>query len=410
MKFEEEKKTYKIFLLSSILTSALILSGIFLVLHIFIRDIIREENLVKARSLFNLITLARKWNAGYGGVYVEKKEGVESNPYLENPDIKTLDGRTFTLRNPAMMTREISKYAEREGLFRFRIARPNPLNPLNEPDSFELRAIDLLLNGNKEVHKTENIEGKLHFRYVAPILVEKGCLNCHADFNLGDIRNVISISFSIEDTYNKLKRNSIFIVLSAFFTILFLSLSIYFFTIRLMKKLSEARKEIEKMAITDGLTGIFNRKYLMTRLMEEYKRAKRLREELSVILLDIDHFKTINDEYGHLIGDEVLKNVAERIKGCVRVYDIVGRYGGEEFLVILPGTGFEGAKNVAERIRACVKETHICNVQVAVSLGIASIHEDDQSEYDLLKRADDGLYKAKTCGRDRVEWVCPAPV
>ncbi|WP_333656424.1 GGDEF domain-containing protein [Dissulfurispira sp.] len=103
---------------------------------------------------------------------------------------------------------------------------------------------------------------------------------------------------------------------------------IYFFTIRLIKRVYEARKQIEKLATTDGLTEIFNRRHLISRFEEEFERTKRLKKELGCIILDIDRFKSINDNYGHCVGDEVLKEVANRTKNSIRPYDIFGRYGG----------------------------------------------------------------------------------
>lgn len=111
----KEKNIYTTFIISTSLVVALVLSGIFLDMAVRTRQLMNEDNIIQARVLFNTIVLTRKWNANYGGVYVEKKKGVESNPYLVNPDIKTADGRVFTLRNPALMSRELSEYAEKEG-------------------------------------------------------------------------------------------------------------------------------------------------------------------------------------------------------------------------------------------------------------------------------------------------------
>ncbi|MBI5213751.1 MAG: diguanylate cyclase [Nitrospirae bacterium] len=407
MPLAKETKIYKTFILSITLTIALVLSGIFLGMSIRTRQLIYEENIIRAKSLFNSIVLTRKWNAGYGGVYVEKKKGMKSSPYLENPDIETVDGKIYTKKNPALMTREISEYAEREGLFRFHITSLNPLNPDNKPDVFEKKALKLFESGKREAFGAEVINGKMHFRYMSPLSVEKNCLQCHAKqgYKVGDVRGGISVSFDIENIQNRLKTNTILIIVFAVTTTTLLLGLIYFFTARLIKRVSDARKEIEKMAITDGLTGIFNRKHLMLRFEEELKRAKRLKNDLSCIILDIDHFKSINDRYGHLVGDEVLRDIANHITQSIRIYDIFGRYGGEEFLLVLPETNFEEAKNLAERIRVAIKEKPIWNIKVTVSLGIASRHDKDESVDDIIKRADDGLYKAKNCGRDRVGCV-----
>lgn len=404
MPLAKETKIYKTFIISITLTIALVLSGIFLGMSIRTRQLIYEENIIRAKSLFNSIVLTRKWNAGYGGVYVEKKKGIKSNPYLKNPDIETVDGKIYTNKNPALMTREISEYADREGMFRFHITSLNPLNPNNKPDEFEKKALKLFERGKREAFDTEVINGKMHFRYMSPLSVEKNCLQCHAKqgYKVGDVRGGISVSFDIENLQNRLKTNTILIIVFAITTTTLLLGLIYFFTARLIKRVSEARHEIEKMAITDGLTGIFNRRHLMLRFEEELKRAKRLENALSCIIFDIDHFKSINDKYGHLVGDEVLREIANNTAKSIRIYDILGRYGGEEFLIVLPETDFENAKNLAERIRIAIKEKSIWNIKVTVSLGVASMQDKNESIDDMIKRADESLYKAKNSGRDRV--------
>ncbi|MCL4457847.1 MAG: diguanylate cyclase [Nitrospirae bacterium] len=407
MPLAKETKIYKTFIISITLTIALVLSGIFLGMSIRMRQLIYEENIIRAKSLFNSIVLTRKWNAGYGGVYVEKKKGVKSTPYLKNSDIETVDGKIYTMKNHALMAREISEYAEREGMFKFHITSRNPINPNNKPDEFEKKALELFERSKMEAFDTEMINGKMHFRYMSPLFVEKNCLQCHAKqgYKVGDVRGGISVSFDIENLQNRLKTNTILIIVFAITTTTLLLSLIYFFTARLIKRVSDARHKIEKMATTDGLTGIFNRRHLMIRFEEEFKRAKRLKNDLSCIILDIDHFKSINDSYGHLVGDKVLRDIANHIARSIRTYDILGRYGGEEFLIILPETDFEEAKNLAERIRIAIKEKPIWNIEVTVSLGIASKSDKDESEDDIIKRADDGLYKAKNSGRDRVEYV-----
>jgi diguanylate cyclase (GGDEF)-like protein len=162
---------------------------------------------------------------------------------------------------------------------------------------------------------------------------------------------------------------------------------------------------IEKMAITDGLTGLFNRMHLLSRFEQEFKRAKRLKNNLGCIMLDIDQFKSINDKYGHLTGDEVLREISLRLRNSIRIYDVLGRYGGEEFLIVLPDTDFENAKSLAERIRNNIKENLIATIQVTISLGITSISEKDKTINDMINRADEALYKSKNSGRDLVEWL-----
>jgi diguanylate cyclase (GGDEF)-like protein len=165
------------------------------------------------------------------------------------------------------------------------------------------------------------------------------------------------------------------------------------------------RQHLEDMSITDMLTGIFNRRHVMSRFIEEFKKAKRLARGLSCIMIDIDHFKNINDKYGHLVGDAALREVASRIKNAVRIYDVLGRYGGEEFLVVLPDTDLADATALAERIRQRVKDISAEDVSITISLGVTCLQDKNDSMDDMIKKADTALYQAKAAGRDRVEWL-----
>lgn len=167
-------------------------------------------------------------------------------------------------------------------------------------------------------------------------------------------------------------------------------------------KYKEMERRLEQLAVTDGLLGIFNRRHTAERLEEELYRARRYGNVLSVLMMDIDHFKRINDNYGHDVGDRVLITVADAIKRRLRHSDVFGRWGGEEFLLVLPETSLSNAALLAEKIRAQVAELSIPPVErVTVSLGVAGYTAGDTSE-SLLKRADTNLYQAKNGGRNRV--------
>jgi diguanylate cyclase (GGDEF)-like protein len=407
MPFIEEEKFYKRFVISVTLAVILCLSGIFIAGAVRTRQLINEENLIRARTLFNSVLLTRKWNAHYGGVYVEKKEGVESNPYLTDPEIRTIDGKTYTLKNPALMTREISAYAEKEGLFKFHITSLNPLNPANKSDEFEKQALVYFERGEKEKYTTEKIQNRTYFRYMAPLYVEKDCLQCHEKqgYKIGQVRGGISVTFDIEDILSTVRTNIIAVVFFGVAVTGALLGLIFFSMLKLVRRIQKVRQEIEKMAITDMLTEVFSRGHLVDRFTEEFERARRLNKNLSCIILDIDHFKAVNDKYGHLAGDKVLKEITDRIKSTIRAYDILGRYGGEEFLIVSPEADFNETIKLAERIRNIIRENLIEGINVTVSQGMSGIHKEDKSIDDIIKRADDLLYKAKTAGRDRIEWI-----
>jgi diguanylate cyclase (GGDEF)-like protein len=401
----KEKNIYRTFIISTSLVIALVLSGIFLDMAIRTRELMNDENIIQARIVFNTIVLTRKWNADYGGVYVVKKKGTASNPYLINPDIKTVDGRILTLRNPAFMTREISEYAEKEGIFKFHITSLKLMNPHNEPDEFEKKSLLLFETGAaRESSRTELVNNRTHFRYMAPLFIENDCLQCHQHqkYALGEVRGGISISFDIEDLQRKIRSNTIAIVLFGIITTVLLLGLLFLLMSQLVKRLDDARQTIEKIAITDALTELFNRRHIMSRFEEEFEKFKRLKMNVSCIMIDIDHFKTINDSYGHLTGDQILKVLSARMRNSVRAYDIIGRYGGEEFLVIMPDTGLEDARGLAERIRTSVREETIGNIAVTLSLGVVCVQESDRSVDDIIRRADENLYRAKNSGRDRI--------
>jgi len=165
-------------------------------------------------------------------------------------------------------------------------------------------------------------------------------------------------------------------------------------------------KDVEKMASTDALTRLHTRRHLMERFEEEFARAKLRKAPLSLLMLDVDHFKRVNDQYGHLAGDMVLREVGRIVAGHIREIDIAGRYGGEEFCAILPDTDKPGAMHAAERIRTAVNDEKIkaydASLNVSMSIGVATFPEDAQHLDELLDKADWALYRAKKQGRNRV--------
>jgi two-component system, cell cycle response regulator len=170
----------------------------------------------------------------------------------------------------------------------------------------------------------------------------------------------------------------------------------------------ETMAQLYKLATRDNLTGLLNRSALYERAEKELSRAIREQAPLSMIMMDIDHFKNINDNFGHLVGDKALCSVADSVSRKKRQYDLIGRWGGEEFLLILPGTDAKEALLVAERLREEVATTSLSlpgadPIHVKVSIGIACLQPNHMLSFDdLLQRADHALYQAKNQGRDRV--------
>jgi len=168
---------------------------------------------------------------------------------------------------------------------------------------------------------------------------------------------------------------------------------------------AQLHAEVQKLAITDALTGLYNRRGLFELGEREIERAHRFGRPLTAIMGDIDYFKQVNDNFGHSLGDEVLKLVAEALTNSVRKVDIIGRYGGDEFVVLLPEIDLQGGKIVAERLRERIKaialNTTVDRIGVSISMGIAGINNQMSDLKSLLEQADHALYQAKVSGRDR---------
>ncbi len=160
------------------------------------------------------------------------------------------------------------------------------------------------------------------------------------------------------------------------------------------------------MTISDGLTQISNKRFLMDHLDKEFSRAKRYGRQLSIIMFDLDRFKDINDQYGHLTGDYVLKEMAHILKNRIRKEEVFARYGGEEFVVVLPESDNEVAVQFGEILRAMVEENEFefegQPINVGISVGVGTLQEKMSSVSDLVKEADEHLYEAKRSGRNKV--------
>jgi diguanylate cyclase (GGDEF)-like protein len=235
-------------------------------------------------------------------------------------------------------------------------------------------------------------------------------------FGLGaSITAIAIIALAALAVYLTWSRREITIALQFWTAVAFVILLVVFaFLFVLMRsaarQVETAEAELEAMAITDPLTGLVNRRHVMEQAIDECARFARQREKgiptapVGFIMADIDHFKSVNDTFGHLAGDEVLRGVASRIRSATRRYDIVGRYGGEEFLAVLPHTDVDETRAVAERLWQLVREApidgHGVTVNVTISVGYTSACDDDVNA--AIHRADEALYRAKREGRDRI--------
>lgn len=177
-------------------------------------------------------------------------------------------------------------------------------------------------------------------------------------------------------------------------------------TIRIAISQYQQTEQIRQLAITDSLTGLLNRRQILELATTEFSRSRRYQKPFSVLLIDIDRFKLINDNYGHAIGDQAIKATAEAMVNNLRQVDYCARFGGEEFVALMPETSLESAMIVAERIRSAIASITLSIsspiIQFTASIGIASYHLQDQEFATILQRADLALYQAKLQGRNRI--------
>jgi diguanylate cyclase len=181
-------------------------------------------------------------------------------------------------------------------------------------------------------------------------------------------------------------------------------------TYRLARRVRRQNQTLAALSSIDGLSGLLNHTHWESVVASEFQRCRRIGQPSSVVMMDIDHFKAINDRHGHPAGDAVIREVAGILRATLRLHDVPGRYGGEEFGIVLPGTGIEGAEMLAERIRtgleSAVLETHK-GLRATASFGVAAFDAADASHAEWIARADRALYRAKESGRNRTARYAP---
>ncbi len=395
----------------------LTLLGVFFGFNSRANFLIKEQLLKQARAYTQEITLIREWIAEHGGVYVKKRPGMSENPYLKNiSTLKTTivdeDQEVYILKNPAMATREISEMASEGSIFSFHLTSLKPINPKNSPDEFETNSLkDFQARNIKEAFHLETSGDGSVFRYIIPLPVKESCLQCHEaqGYKVGDIRGGISVSIPASDIIAQIRTSKIYIVVFALSVLIALTLVILLISNQLFKELRNAEIRLYEMATRDFLTGLLNRREGLRRFREEISKSRRNHQPLTAIILDIDHFKNINDTYGHLAGDKVLQHLPETLIPALRVYDIFCRYGGEEFLLILPNTPLREGVEIAERLRKKIEEYKFMignetTVTLTISLGVAQL-TDNENENSLISHVDDALYGAKDKGRNCVNFL-----
>lgn len=449
----------------------------FIVLKIFEQGQFKDLTtlmLKQAQTLKQQIVLTRKWAASHGGVYVPKRPGVETNPFLYQvgpgrvrPEITDREGIVYTLKNPALITRELSEITNQAGLVRYRLTSLNPINPINAPDPFEAESLKKFSNGTTETTDVIQEQGKTFFRYMAPLYVEETCLKCHGfqSYRAGDVRGAISLFLPMDTEMDLIlvKGHTVLIGGAALLIIIMVALimgsrmlilhpvsllsgfaagkmggresvspvllqrrdevgdlarslqasskEIGEYRQGLEQKVAErtdelrrAKEQLDLLSRTDPLTGLYNRRHLLLEAPALLALSGREKAGTVVLMLDIDHFKNLNDTYGHEAGDRALVHVSQILDQLKRPYDLLVRFGGEEFVLILPLTSAEHGMLIAERIRTAIEmaRVHLEGKDVGMTVSIGMYATTDIGNVEAaIRRADEALYKAKNSGRNQ---------
>ena len=308
----------------------------------------------------------------------------------------------------------------------FKLASKNPTNPINQADALEA---DLLQKMNHDgLTRFEDVielAGQKYLYLALPIeRSSASCQRCHGDpkdapkemvleygdkagffEGANDIRALISIRAPMATVFAKANKVADILTLATFLVLSVIYALIAVFTVRndaQQRRIVQQNLDLSRLSVTDALTGAINRLGLNGRLQELLSVSQRFGQPLSVMMLDLDHFKLINDQHGHPAGDAVLKHFVAVVRQRIRASDILGRWGGEEFLLVSPHLDLNGAKVLAEKVRCAVEEAHFDkDIHLTVSIGVAEWAPGQKPEA-LIERVDQALYLAKNEGRNRV--------
>ncbi len=403
-------------LLSAIITVAAALSLVYNLNAI--TDHYQQLAQEMGRTFFKELVIVRRWNANLGGIYAPVTEQLQPNPYLDDPrrDLTTTDGQQLTKVNPAFMTRLLSEMPDHTAAnIQFHITSLKPLNPHNAPDDWERAALQSFEHNAVEHFAVVNEPGGQFLRYMGRLVTEQACLSCHAKqgYQLGDMRGGIRVSLPLapfEAAAADSQRQSYW-VHGAFWlitlTLLWVGGILLLRNVAQLEGLNrymkDLNKQLEGAALTDSLTGIPNRLYFDQQIEANMRSAQRYGMAFSLIMLDLDYFKQVNDHHGHTVGDRVLQEFGEIVKQQLRLTDQFARWGGEEFIIAAPHTQLNDALIVAERIRVAIAQYDFSTVgQVTASIGVIE-YRAGETVITVLERVDNALYRAKANGRNRVE-------
>ncbi len=390
-----------------------------------------ESARIEARSAYDEAIVYMSWNTEHGGVYVEDIEKAKVDGDIitgvEKKIVTTTD-KKLRLVNPAAMMREVNTLSNNNQRTITRLTSINPLNSENSPDAWEVGALSVITSGVTEYSSIETANGKDYMRFMKPVVAVKQCISCHNSQGLkaGDIAGALSATVPM-GPLTKAKFHSIFSMILAHSTIWLAGLfGLHFMTGRLKKsearrlqaelelrrhtdKLEEMVRErttelehksmaLEHQTLHDGLTGLPNRSLLIERALQSLQFANRDEFPCSLLMLDLNRFKEVNDALGHHVGDLLLQEVARRLKTCLRASDTLARLGGDEFAIVLPKLGEEQVTVITKILLDVLNKPFELagkRLYIGGSIGIAFYpkHGDDTAQ--LMQRADVAMYHAK---------------
>lgn len=364
---------------------------------------IRGIALSQSRTLFDQVVDMRSWNSSHGGVYVEVTERSPPNPYLALPerDLETTTGRRLTLLNPAYMTRQLAEIARARRGIEIHLTSLAPLRPGNVADPWERAALTTFEGGATETAEfTTDARGRAVFRFMAPLAVEEPCLGCHRGqgYRLGQVRGGLSISYPADHLLRSradLRRS-----------VLLASLALWVLGASLTAALAYSYHQkqrliagLRELALEDELTGLHNRRGLLVLAEKQVQIARRSGRPDLLLFMDLDDMKRINDEHGHDAGDEALRRAAGILRAAFRQSDILGRYGGDEFVALCPDTTPAAAPAILqslERHAASADALAATPWKVTLSVGIAPFDPRRPATLEeLIRAADAEMYREK---------------
>lgn len=368
--------------------------------------------LAEAKAFHEKDLLYRRWASGKGGIYVLANPKTPATPYLPTEWKRKVEpassGPRLTLVSPAYMMRQVNELGVEAGYPQERVTSLRPLSPTNIPDVWEKKALSAFERGETEFSGIETKAGQAYLRVMHPIVIEASCLGCHEEkgFKVGEVRGGVSVAVPMTPLWQAARS------LSAGLwwghgLVWFLGLWGIVFG---FNRLRVAHNRIVTLMFTDPLTGIPNRRIFLESLEVAMSFAQRHRAPLAIIMADLDNFKSVNDTFGHDTGDRVLQAFAILLVEISRQEDLVARFGGEEFILMLPGTGNQEAVALGERIKRRWEEMTLAefNVRVTSSFGVSAYQPGDTVS-SLIDKADQALYEAKRLGKNQVVMMADKP-